>query len=180
MPRKNGHVKGARGEREVAGILQEWWRRRETAAEFIRTPMSGGWNKGSTARVHFQACGDVMTTSEKFPFCIEVKWREAWGVDNLLNGKRTPPWDWWLQTIEAAVEQGSTPMMWMRRNRLRDGTAFPWLVWLPLDYVKTRRLSDPDIAWNPKLLQQNGVEFGRLPIAYLYDRFLEMAPQRMT
>lgn len=177
---RNGHRKGARGEREVAGILQEWWRRRETASEFIRTPQSGGWRKDTGVRAHFKACGDVMTTAENFPFCVEVKWRENWGVDNVLQGKPSPPWGWWRQCIEAADEQDGVPMMWMRRNRLRTNEAFPWLVWVPLRYVQQMRLSEPDIQWATGLLEHNGVDFGGvLPVAYLYDRFLDMAPQRM-
>lgn len=176
----DGNAKGGRAERAVAGILQAWWRRRETTADFVRTPKSGGWRKDTTARVHFKACGDVMTTADNFPFCVEVKWRENWGVDNLLHGKPTPPWSWWIQCVEAADEQGSVPMMWMKRNKLRIGEEFPWLVWLPLGYVEQCRLSEPDIQWASGLLEHNGVDFGGvLPVAYIYDRFLEMAPQRM-
>lgn len=177
----NGHAKGSRGERFVAGTLQAWWRRRETTAEFVRTPQSGGWRKDTGARAHFAACGDVMTTAAHFPFCVEVKWRENWSINNLMQGKRTPPWDWWLQSIDAAAEQGSVPMMWMRRNYQRGRKPFPWLVWLPLDYIGHARLSTPDMQWSPEVLEANGVDFGGvLPAVYLYDRFLEMAPQRMV
>jgi len=177
------HRKGNVGEREVAHIVQPWWRKLESSADFIRTPLSGGWGKhqGTAIAAHFKACGDLMTSAAQFPFCVEVKWREQWSVDNLLNGKPTPPWEWWRQCIEAANSQDSVPMMWMRKNRMRGSrAAFPWLVWLPADYVAKQRLSTPDIQWSSTLLAGNGVDFGGvLPVVYDYNFFLRMAPHRM-
>ena len=180
----NGHVKGGRAEREVAAIMQSWWQRYETTAEFCRTPLSGGWGKARGTKVaeHFNACGDIMTTGSRFPFCVEAKWREAWSYDNLTNGKPTAPWGWWRQCLDAATTQGNVPMMWMRRNRIRASReSFPWIVWVPLSFVIERRLSEPDIQWSSEQLHSNRVDFGEvLPAAYFYDRFLQMAPQRMA
>ena len=179
-----GHPKGGRAEREVALIVQDWWQRFETAAEFVRTPQSGGWGKarGKTVAAHFNACGDLMTTGARFPFCIEVKWREAWSYDNLTEGKPTPPWEWWRQCVSAASEQEGVPMMWMRKNHVRlTRESFPWLVWVPHQYARDRRLSEPDIVWDPQELRDNNVDFGAvLPVAYFFDRFIAMAPQRMA
>lgn len=180
----NGHAKGGRGEREVAHIIEPWWRKLEPSTEFVRTPQSGGWGKhqGHKVAAHFAACGDVMTTAAQFPFCVEVKWRERWSIDNLLDSKPTPPWEWWRQCIASAVEQAnSVPMLWLRKNRLRGSRdAFPWLVWVPLDFVTDRTLSTPDILWAAPQLEHNGIDFGGvLPAAYTYTHFLRMAPQRM-
>ncbi len=183
----NGRVKGNAAEREVAGFLQEWWARLEPACEFCRTPLSGGWSTGNV-RAHFAACGDVMTTASAFPFCVEVKRREQWSPGNFMDGKPTPPWGWWGQTIKAANVQSAVPMMWLRKNRLppEPGTSrafakkFPWIVVVPRDFMVEKRLSSPDIVWTDSQLKSNGVDYsGVLPVGYLFDRFLEMAPNRM-
>ncbi len=180
----SGHPKGGRAEREVAGIVQDWWQRYETAAEFVRTPLSGGWGKarGTKVAAHFNACGDLMTTGARFPFCVEVKWRESWSYDNLTNCKPTPPWEWWRQCLGAATKQEAVPMMWMRKNHIRrTRDSFPWLVWVPLVYGVEKRLSEPDIVWSEQELRDNNVDCGGvLPVAYFYDRFIAMAPQRMA
>lgn len=180
----SGHPKGGRAEREVAGIVQAWWQRFEGIAEFVRTPQSGGWGKsrGKKVAAHFNACGDLMTTGARFPFCIEVKWRESWSYDNLTKSKPTPPWEWWRQCVDAAEEQKGVPMMWMRKNHIRrTRDSFPWLVWIPDTYAREKRLSEPDIVWQVEDLQDNNVDFGVvLPVVYFFDRFITMAPQRMA
>ena len=186
QPRKgvNGHAKGGSAEREVGSIIQLWWQRFESTAEFCRTPLSGGWGKSRGTKVaeHFNACGDLMTTGARFPFCVEAKWRESWSYDNLVQGKPTAPWGWWRQCLKAANTQHNVPMMWMRKNRIRASReSFPWIVWVPLAFVIERRLSEPDIQWSAEQLVNNGVDFGEvLPAAYFYDRFTKMDPQRMA
>lgn len=177
----NGRDKGRRGELEIAHTLQLWWRKVEPAALFIRTPLSGGWSHNTKAAAHFKASGDVMTTAAQFPFCVEVKWREGWDPDRLLDCKPTACWAWWIQCQVAATKQGEVPCMFMRRNRVkRSGKPFPWLVWLPASYVENRRLSNPDVRWPERTLDLNGIDYGEiLPVAYVLDRFLEMAPERM-
>jgi hypothetical protein len=173
--------KGNRGEREVARIIQEWWRTLEPTAEFIRTPLSGGWATNQKAASHFHANGDLMTTSSLFPFCVEVKWRESWSVNYFLDGRPTPPWGWWQQCVEAALKTGDVPMMWMRKNRIpgtRNG--FPWLVLIPKSYVEEHKLSSPDVVWSESTLAANGVDYaGVLPVAYDFRRFIKMVPKRM-
>ncbi len=184
MPKPfNSNDKGGKAEREVARIIEPWWQRYESTAEFVKTPRSGGWGKsrGRAVAVGKEACGDICTNSDLFPFCVEVKWRENWSEQNVLDGKPTPPWGWWVQCIEAANEQGGVPLMWMRKNHVR-GTrnSFPWLVWVPLDYVNETRLSTPDIQWSSATLEDYGVDYGGvLPVAYVYTRFIEMAARRM-
>lgn len=114
---KNGRQKGNVAEREVAAILQKWWREKEPDCEFIRTPLSGGWSTGSV-REHFKAAGDIMTTAKKFPWTVEVKRREGWSLDNLIKCRRSPVWGWWEQTVEAATTEQGWPMLWLRKNRM--------------------------------------------------------------
>ncbi len=180
----DGHRKGGKAEREVAKHLKDWWKRLEPTVEFVRTPQSGGWGKAQGLNIasHFNACGDLMTTSKRFPFCVESKWREQWSPDNVINGMPTPPWEWWRQSVDAAKDQSAVPMMWCRKN-FRRGTrrSFPWLVWVPHAYAQRQCLSRPDIRWSADKLKHNEVDFvGVLPVVYFYDRFIEMAPHRMA
>jgi hypothetical protein len=180
----NGRAKGSRGELMVANIIANWWHRYEPAARFIRTPLSGGWQHGDRkVAAHFKACGDLMSTTTSFPFCVEVKWREQWSINSFLDGKLGSHWEWWRQTVAAAKHQDGVPMMWLRKNRVKGSaasTAFPWLVVLPLDYVQQKDLSAPDVAWSEHQLLQAMVDYANvLPVAYIFTRFIEMAPQRM-
>lgn len=177
-----GAPKGRRGELMVAKILMDWWHKLEPTARFIRTPLSGGWqHTDRKVAAHFNACGDVMTTAAFFPFVVEVKWREKWGVNLFLDGKQCPPWEWWTQTQKAAREQNGVPMLWMRKNYIR-GTRepFPWLVLVPAVYSKEKVLSQPDVEWSKAQLVGGGAAFGDIvPVAYDFKRFIEMSPTRM-
>jgi len=176
----NGRQKGSRGERDVAHIIKEWWRKHEGACEFIRTPLSGGWAHDSKAAAHFKASGDLMTTAKDFPFCVEVKWREGWSVSYLLDGKATPAWEWWRQAIAAAKRQDDIPMMWLRKNRIHGRREpFPWLVWIPEELADRCVLDRPDIRWDVRTLKLNSVDYGGiLPVAYDFQRFTVMDPVR--
>lgn len=181
---KGQREKGSRAERDVANILQEWWRKLDPKAAFSRTPLSGGWGKTTdrAIAVDKKACGDLVTNSKRFPFVVEVKWREQWSPANVMAGRRTPPWDWWVQSVEAAREQDGVPMMWIRRNTI-PGTRqkFPWLVWVPRTFYVDHHLDRPDIEWESTVLETNGVDYaGVLPVAYVFDHFIEMAPRRMA
>lgn len=123
----NGRTKGSVAEREVAGLLAEWWQRKDPTADFCRTPLSGGWGNPAT-RGSYKASGDIMTTSTSFPFVVEVKRREGFSFDLLIRGLRggkSPVWGWWQQACTAAREQRGIPLLWLRRNRE------PWRVMLP-------------------------------------------------
>ena len=113
---KNGRVKGCRGEREVAAMLAEWWGAYDPGCKFVRTPSSGGWS-AAKVRSEFRASGDIMTTSQLFPFVVEVKRREAFAWATFAAGRACPVWAWWEQTERAAAEQvGGVPMLWLRHN----------------------------------------------------------------
>jgi hypothetical protein len=104
--------KGAVAEREVAAILQEWWRKLEPGCRFVRTPSSGGWHgrEGAGVRGDFRASGDLMTTARRFPFTVEVKRREGWSDKGFLAGGRSPVWEWWTQAQAQADEHKSSIM----------------------------------------------------------------------
>lgn len=61
--------------------------------------------------------GDLMTTAEAFPYTVEVKHREKWTLANVIAGKRSPVWAWWLQCQKAAAEEKKIPLLWFRKNR---------------------------------------------------------------
>lgn len=110
-----GRPKGSKAEIEIAKRLKAWWSPFEPA-EFVRTPLSGGWG-GKDLRAGFRASGDVMTTAQKFPFTIEVKRREGWSWTNLLAGKASPVWGYWKQAVGQAKEMGGIPLLFFRKNR---------------------------------------------------------------
>lgn len=174
----NGRQKGSRCEREVAGIIQTWWSQLEPNCEMVRTPLSGGWGNAKV-RGEFKASGDLMTTAKRFPFVVEVKAREGWSLKNMMNGKRSPVWGWWRQSITAAQEQeGGIPMLWVtqKANRKPGQTSFPWLVIAPAAWVAARTLLAPDVTFpSPSLL---GVNYGgHRPVLYFADRLISMHPK---
>lgn len=156
--------KGNAAEREVAKKIQIWWRHLEPTAEFVRTPLSGGWG-GPSLRGEFGAAGDLMTTAKRFPYGVEVKRREKWALHCFMAGKPCPVWKWWWQTQEAAAEMKKIPMMWIRHNR-ED-----WLVVLPIGSLHI----DYDHVWTSTELQ--GVNYGtHEPAIYKAERLLASIP----
>ena len=168
-------AKGRRAEREVAALLAEWWGILEPKCEFKPTPLSGGWggrDGGAHVRAHFKASGDLMTTAGEFPYTVEVKHRESWSMANLVAGKRTPPWDWWIQSQRQATEEGGVPLLWFKKNR------YPWLIALPQGALGA---GDPDLFIPKHTLIENGVDYGpELPVFMFADRLLAMAPSSLV
>lgn len=111
MAREKGKV----AEREVAALLAEWWAPLEPGCSFLRTPMSGGW-QAPAVRAEFRACGDIMTTAKRFPWCVEVKRREGWAWGPLLAGRPSPVLKWWAQASRDATAAGLGTMLWFRHN----------------------------------------------------------------
>lgn len=115
--------KGSKAEREVAELVQAWWRLLEPEAEFARTPMSGAWRGASDqARSDLQLVGDLMTNARRWPFVVEVKRREGWCPDRFVSGKKSPAMAWWEGCCEDARTAGKEPILFARRSRM------PWLV----------------------------------------------------
>lgn len=176
----NGRRKGNAAELEVASLNQFWWRRLALSeqatpdgeqAEFIRTPQSGGW---STRRVrgNYRVAGDISSTSNSWPFTVEVKRREKWTMTNLVAGRASPVWEWWEQCVKAANEELGIPMLWLRRNKM------PWMVLLPEDIAAPiMGIGNSDIYWasRPAIarLQSTGIH----PIGYLGDKLVKTDPR---
>jgi hypothetical protein len=176
----NSRAKGNRAELQVAKLIKVWWSRIEPDVEVVRTPLSGGWG-GPSLRAGFKASGDLMTTAKRWPFSVEVKYREAWAMDRLLAGARSPVWGWWRQSQTQAVEMDAIPMLWVRQNR---GS---WRVMLPWEVAsKVRRplrrppWTEPDIPdvyeWDPWALEK--VDHGEfVPALVLAETVLATHPE---
>lgn len=121
---KRSKQKGARGELQAVAFLQEWWRRLEPEARFVRTPRSGGW--GVHAGAGFKARGDVMfdpSTCRLFPFSVEVKWRKVItqaAIEHFFVGQASPIHGYWVQCCDAATSDGLEPLLLFRGDRM------PW------------------------------------------------------
>lgn len=105
--------KGATAEREVAALLAAWWTSdNDPKVKFKRTPLSGGWGGAEG----FDVAGDVITNSRTFPFCVEVKFREGFELDNVLKGRRSPVWKWWAQACADAKKTKRQPLLFFRKS----------------------------------------------------------------
>ncbi len=118
-----GRRKGAEFERWVAAQFRTWWESVEPDAKWARVPLSGGW-ANAPVRSSFRACGDVMTTSTCFPFCVEVKHREDIEQPAVFRAC-------WLQAVRQADEARLEPLLVYRHNREPAraagwGTTFPF------------------------------------------------------
>jgi hypothetical protein len=116
--------KGATGEVQVSKLVSAWWCRAEPEVRFKRTPKSGGWAT-ATQRGGFKVSGDICSTSEIWPFTVEIKRHEAWSFATFSLGRKSPVWAWWRQAINAAAEENRIPMLFFRHSNQ------PWLVLLP-------------------------------------------------
>lgn len=106
--------KGNNNERTLAKKLQKWWGH----GEWARTPSSGGWAT-KAVREAFKTCGDITTTAQDFPFCVEAKKQERWCIDQLLTGTAPIIWTWWKQTVEE-TPPGLIPLLVAGRNHMPD------------------------------------------------------------
>ena len=167
----NSRSKGRRAEREVAKLLADWWGQLEPKCEFKCTPLSGGWggrDGGAHVRAHFKASGDLMTTATRFPFTVEVKHREQWSMKNLVAGKPTPPWDWWIQSQRQATEESGVSMLWFKKNR------YPWMVGLPEGFLDIT----PDLYVPSSILDLKTTPYGDIVPAFFFgERLLELKPE---
>lgn len=132
--------KGASAEREVAALVQAWWRQLEPACIFKRTPMSGGWGHGTAARATFKTGSDLVTDAKHFPFSVEVKRREAWTWTELIAGRRSPVWGWWEQAYRQGLEADLVPMLWFRQSREEWSVMVPELTVPREPYVMWPRI----------------------------------------
>lgn len=163
--------KGRRGERQVRELIRRWWLTFEPG-EFAVTPQSGGFSTAAV-RGEFRIAGDLMTTAKRFPFAVEVKWREAWSMHNLECGRRSPVWGWWQQAQNAANVERSEPMLWFKHSRR------PWFVMLRWDYAtQVIGMPAPDIAWTRELTR--AIDVGAMPVVYGAEKLLAVHPEHLA
>lgn len=107
---KKGKRKGNKNERKLAAEFKEWWGK----GEWARTPLSGGWSSKSV-REGFRTCGDIITTAEDFPFCVEGKHQEGWELIQLLSNPNSILYKFWDQAVEQ-TPSGLIPLLVVHRN----------------------------------------------------------------
>lgn len=166
-----GHRKGPIGENEVVHLLSDWWGQMEPEAKFKRTPKSGGWGNADV-RGDMKVAGDICTTSQRWPFTVEVKRREAWTFGAFCEGRLSPVWKWWRQCIDAAAEEDRIPLLWARKNRR------PWIVLAPerlLVPLLIERGMEPDVVF---IKLSARVDDGDIrPACITGTKFLSLPPQ---
>ena len=175
--------KGKVAEREVAAIIKQWWSTVEPKADFVRTPMSGGWGKTREVRAGFKASGDLMTTASRFPFTIEVKRRESWTLSRLVEGRPSPVWQWWRQAQTQGEEMELVPLLWIRRNRE------PWRIIMPLGFAMEKRLKFFSWTRSESVIQHGTTRTGDLsecdygeqvPAMMMASEFLALSPRHFA
>lgn len=108
-----------------------------------------------------------MTTAQLFPFTVEVKLRESWSLKNVLAGKKSPIWGWYLQAIKAAEEQKNIPLLIFRKNR------YPWRIMIPeREYTRVTNAKQ-EIVWNEPI---KGIPIDYHPVLILASDFLKDGP----
>lgn len=159
----NSRSKGKRGEREVAKLLQDWWRKLEPECKFATTPSSGGWSTPEM-RGEFKVAGDLTTTAKRWPWTVEVKRREGWSDKTLKEGKASPIWGWWKQVLKSSAEEKRMPMLWFRRSHE------PWLV----------MFAESDVWWQPASAKfswgSHDLNFEKHPIVFAAVDILRVDP----
>lgn len=108
--------KGNAFERYIAKQLSEW-----CGSTVTRSPSSGGWAK----------TGDVTPKDPammiEFPFCVELKNREAWDFMELLTGDnlKTGIKSWWEQVLGDSQKSKKIPLL-VFTKKLRPEFAMLW------------------------------------------------------
>ncbi len=155
---------GARAERAVAKLFEEWWRALEPDVVFRRTPQSGGWAHAE----QFDVSGDhVVSHGSAFPFCVEVKKRRAWSAETFVAGRACPVWGWWLQAQEAAAKSGREPLLVFRR----PGRT-PWMVLVRQEYAAELSVPPPVVTWGAIT-----AEHGAMPVGFWLDALVKTEPR---
>jgi len=101
----DGRVKGANQERKIGKLFRTWATpifdkvKDNSELWFIRAPGSGSWSKD-------HAPGEDLIVPQWFPFSLEIKAREGWDFEQVLQGKG-PVIEW----IKKAEETCKLPAM---------------------------------------------------------------------
>jgi len=100
--------KGATFELKIAEMFTEAF-----GKEFRRTPLSGGWAKGTD-----EVAGDLVCVNDlDFPYSIECKKAEGWFLDSLFTDQHAWFDAWWTQAV-AECPDGKSPLLVFSRNRM--------------------------------------------------------------
>lgn len=160
--------KGARGEREACMFWAAYWGKIEADAVFARTPGSGAWFRSR----EFDVAGDIVTDAFKFPFSIEVKWREKWNYQRALDGSKSPFWGWWAQAIRDAEKISKVPLLMAKKN------FGPWLIAFPRYFLNERIPIEPTSSLTLEHLSGKKVNCKIAPVLYYEESFLAIPPSR--
>jgi Holliday junction resolvase len=111
MTRINSRKKGAKNERNLCKVLQEW-----AKYEFTRTPASGGLRWKKTDNI----TGDIVCAEPNviFPFTIESKAYKEINFEHLLYLKDTTIESFWAQAKTDSERGKKIPILMMRYDRL--------------------------------------------------------------
>jgi len=160
----NGKQKGASFERLIASKLSDW-----SGFDLRRTPMSGGFAKGTTSYA-----GDInsVNVDEKFAFSVECKNQEGWKFEHVLTLDEPVHNLWWEQCWKDSIPTLKYPLLIFTKNR-----------------TKTCGMTSVSIA--ETLLEQHSVDLKTLPhtliwkssrygafIIFILDEFLESYPYK--
>lgn len=130
-----GRTKGNAYERKIGKLLRDWAAPILTHYEqdpknwFIRTPLSGGWNRKHTP-------GEDLVVPKWFPFAIECKKRESLNHLAILSpSEKSAPWSW----LFATEEKTDRPVILIfSRNRTPDFVL--WRITQLEDYLPTNEI----------------------------------------
>ena len=113
---KRSKRKGKTYERRCAKILKEF-----TTVNFRSTPGSGGFNKQGVSIREELFCGDLISDSPKFRYCIESKNRDSFSWTAILKSPETAEFTkWWHQCVEDAKTVGLEPLLFFKPNNRDD------------------------------------------------------------
>jgi len=156
---KKSRNKGATYERRIAHILSEWWTHGESKKAFRRTVMSGGWDKRFAA-------GDLLAPIPDFPFHIEIRKRQEFGLCSLLKG--AAPMKWWLDGIEEKLP-GKRLIYVMSRNGELDYLVLDWRTWSAIQNSLESSQSRANVPYY--ILHGHGVRLVIMVLQNLLENF---------
>lgn len=115
----NGKAKGSRYENTIAKDFTSL-----TNVLWDRTFRSGGGAEK----------GDIHPVGSLSQYCVEIKNRQSWSIDDLFHGKGEVI-DWWMKLCKEARDGKQLPMLVCKRNRLpavavlrHDSKIYAWLL----------------------------------------------------
>lgn len=130
----DGKEKGSRFEREICADFSRW-----TGVPWDRTFRSGGG----------KVKGDIAPVNGSSIFCVELKRREKWSLEDFWY-RKGEAWNWWTKLCKEAREGDQHPLLIAKRSR-KEAVAV--LDWFGEDKVIRGHLIVSGIPW----LEHQGV-----------------------